>query len=49
MVGLLVDGFTEPNYNMGRGIFGSYQKLFEEFTGFKIYFKQYTYPEMCRM
>ncbi|MBC6612365.1 hypothetical protein H8B15_15675 [Hymenobacter sp. BT507] len=39
--GLLVDGFTEPNY----GMFYHppyYQQLFEQY-GFQVYFKQYTY------
>ncbi|MFC6996696.1 hypothetical protein [Rufibacter roseus] len=39
--GLLVDGFTEPNY----GMFYHppyYQQLFEAY-GFQVYFKQYTY------
>lgn len=39
--GLLVDGYTEPNYNMPWN-FGYYQKFFEAY-GFQIYFKQYTY------
>ncbi|WP_339702371.1 hypothetical protein [Algoriphagus aquimarinus] len=39
--GLLVDGFTEPNYNMPWN-FDYYQKFFEDY-GFQIYFKQYTY------
>jgi len=39
--GLLVDGFTEPNYNMPWN-FGYYQKFFEDY-GFQIYFKQFTY------
>jgi hypothetical protein len=39
--GLLVDGFSEPNYNMPWN-FGYYQKFFEDY-GFKLYFKQYTY------
>ncbi|MEB2776865.1 hypothetical protein SYJ56_16175 [Algoriphagus sp. D3-2-R+10] len=39
--GLLVDGFTEPNYNMPWN-FGYYQDFFEKY-GFQIYFKQYTY------
>ncbi|MCH8902772.1 MAG: hypothetical protein IIA45_02515 [Bacteroidetes bacterium] len=39
--GVLVDGFSEPNYcaNYNQPY---YQKLFEEY-GFKIYFNQYTY------
>jgi len=39
--GLLVDGFTEPNYNMPWN-FGYYQKFFEDY-GFQLYFKQFTY------
>ncbi|MFC3415836.1 hypothetical protein [Algoriphagus hitonicola] len=39
--GLLVDGFTEPNYNMPWN-FKYYQKFFEDY-GFKLYFKQFTY------
>ncbi|MDN3205474.1 hypothetical protein [Algoriphagus sediminis] len=39
--GLLVDGFSEPNYNMPWN-FGYYQDFFEEY-GFKLYFKQFTY------
>ncbi|MEP0713407.1 hypothetical protein [Algoriphagus sp.] len=39
--GLLVDGFTEPNYNMPWN-FKYYQKFFEDY-GFQIYFKQFTY------
>ncbi|MHA7131247.1 hypothetical protein [Algoriphagus namhaensis] len=39
--GLLVDGFTEPNYNMPWN-FPYYQKFFEDY-GFKLYFKQFTY------
>lgn len=39
--GLLVDGFSEPNYNMPWN-FGYYQDFFEEY-GFQLYFKQYTY------
>ena len=39
--GLLVDGFTQPNYCMPYN-FGYYRELFEEF-GFKNYFEQYTY------
>jgi GNAT superfamily N-acetyltransferase len=39
--GLLVDGFTEPNYCTPYN-FNYYQKLFESY-GFKVYFKQYTY------
>ncbi|MDQ3395477.1 MAG: hypothetical protein M3512_15390 [Bacteroidota bacterium] len=39
--GLLIEGFTEPNYCMPYN-FTYYQKFFEDF-GFKLYFKQYTY------
>ncbi|MFP4060961.1 MAG: hypothetical protein ACLFUC_10805 [Bacteroidales bacterium] len=39
--GLLVDGFTPPNYCVPYN-FPYYQKLFENF-GFKNYFEQYTY------
>ena len=39
--GLLVDGFSEPNYNMPWN-FGYYQTFFENY-GFQLYFKQYTY------
>jgi hypothetical protein len=39
--GLLVDGFSPPNYNMPWN-FGYYQDFFEAY-GFKIYFKQFTY------
>ena len=39
--GLLVDGFSEPNYNMPWN-FGYYQSFFENY-GFQLYFKQYTY------
>lgn len=39
--GLLVDGFSEPNYNMPWN-FAYYQKFFENY-GFQLYFKQYTY------
>lgn len=39
--GLLVDGYTEPNYQMPYN-FAYYQALFEAY-GFKEYFKQYTY------
>lgn len=39
--GLLVDGFTEPNYCMSYN-FRYYQDLFEDY-GFRLYFKQYTY------
>jgi hypothetical protein len=39
--GLLVDGFSEPNYNMPWN-FPYYQQFFEDY-GFQLYFKQYTY------
>jgi hypothetical protein len=39
--GLLVDGFSPPNYNMPWN-FPYYQSFFEAY-GFQIYFKQYTY------
>ncbi|WP_075351685.1 hypothetical protein [Algoriphagus marinus] len=39
--GLLVDGFSEPNYNMPWN-FGYYQEFFESY-GFQLYFKQFTY------
>jgi GNAT superfamily N-acetyltransferase len=39
--GLLVDGFSPPNYNMPWN-FGYYRDFFEAY-GFKIYFKQFTY------
>lgn len=39
--GLLVDGFTEPNYCMPYN-FGYYRVFFEAY-GFKDYFQQYTY------
>lgn len=39
--GLLVDGFSEPNYNMPWN-FGYYQEFFENY-GFQLYFKQFTY------
>ena len=39
--GLLVDGFTEPNYCMPYN-FEYYKELFENY-GFKNYFEQYTY------
>lgn len=41
--GLLVDGFSEPNYNMPWN-FGYYQDFFENY-GFQIYFKQFTYAK----
>lgn len=39
--GLLVDGFTPPNYCMPYH-FPYYKKFFEDY-GFKVYFEQYTY------
>ncbi|QDH77963.1 hypothetical protein FKX85_02490 [Echinicola soli] len=39
--GLLVEGFTPPNYNMPWN-FPYYQDFFESY-GFQVYFKQYTY------
>jgi GNAT superfamily N-acetyltransferase len=39
--GLLIDGFTEPNYGMFYH-FPYYRALFEAY-GFKLYFNQYTY------
>ena len=39
--GLLVDGFTEPNFCMPYN-FPYYQELFEAY-GFQLYFKQFTY------
>ena len=39
--GLLVDGYSEPNYNMPWN-FDYYQDFFENY-GFKLYFKQFTY------
>ena len=39
--GLLVEGFSPPNYNMPWNF--SYYKDFFEAYGFQIYFKQYTY------
>lgn len=39
--GLLVEGFSPPNYNMPWN-FAYYQEFFEAY-GFQIYFKQYTY------
>ncbi|EON75647.1 hypothetical protein ADIS_3867 [Lunatimonas lonarensis] len=44
--GLLVDGFSPPNYNMPWN-FPYYQAFFEEY-GFQIYFKQYTYMRSVR-
>ncbi|MDN3668533.1 hypothetical protein QWY93_04245 [Echinicola jeungdonensis] len=39
--GLLVEGFTPPNYNMNWN-FRYYKDLFENY-GFQVYFKQFTY------
>jgi hypothetical protein len=39
--GVLVDGFTPPNYNMAWNF--AYYKDFYEAYGFQLYFKQYTY------
>jgi len=39
--GLLVEGFTEPNYQMPYN-FLYYKKFFEDY-GFQLYFKQFTY------
>jgi hypothetical protein len=39
--GLLVEGFSPPNYNMAWN-FDYYRDFFESY-GFKLYFKQYTY------
>lgn len=39
--GLLVDGFSPPNYNMPWN-FPYYQEFFEDY-GFEVYFKQFTY------
>jgi hypothetical protein len=44
--GLLVDGFTEPNYGMFYH-FPYYQAFFEEY-GFQVYFKQYTFWRSTR-
>lgn len=44
--GLLVDGFTPPNYNMSWN-FPYYQEFFEAY-GFQLYFKQYTYMRLVR-
>jgi hypothetical protein len=41
--GLLVEGFSEPNYNMPWN-FGYYQDFFENY-GFQLYFKQFTYAK----
>ena len=44
--GLLVDGFSPPNYNMTWN-FGYYQQFFENY-GFQVYFKQFTYMRGVR-
>ncbi|MDN3688925.1 hypothetical protein [Cyclobacterium jeungdonense] len=44
--GLLVDGFSPPNYNMYWN-FGYYQSFFEEY-GFQVYFRQFTYMRAVR-
>jgi hypothetical protein len=44
--GLLVDGFTPPNYNMPWN-YSYYQEFFEAY-GFQLYFKQYTYMRPVR-
>jgi len=44
--GLLVDGFSEPNYNMPWN-FKYYQEFFEKY-GFQIYFKQFTYARQVK-
>ncbi len=44
--GLLVDGYTEPNYCMPYH-FPYYQQLFEN-AGFQLYFKQYTYARRTK-
>lgn len=44
--GLLVDGYTPPNYNMPWN-FPYYQEFFENY-GFQLYFKQYTYMRPVR-
>jgi len=41
--GLLVEGFSEPNYNMPWN-FAYYQDFFENY-GFQLYFKQFTYAK----
>lgn len=41
--GLLVEGYSEPNYNMPWN-FGYYQDFFENY-GFQLYFKQFTYAK----
>lgn len=44
--GLLVDGFSPPNYNMYWN-FDYYQSFFEEY-GFRVYFRQFTYMRNVR-
>ena len=44
--GLLVDGFTEPNYCMPYNLL-YYKDLFESY-GFKLYFNQYTYARKVK-
>ncbi|WP_194777881.1 hypothetical protein [Pararhodonellum marinum] len=44
--GLLVQGFSPPNYNMPYN-HPYYQSFFEAY-GFKLYFKQYTYMRPCQ-
>jgi hypothetical protein len=44
--GLLVEGFSPPNYNMYWNF--SYYKEFFEAYGFQIYFKQFTYSRKVR-
>lgn len=44
--GLLVDGFSEPNYCAPYN-FGYYRDLFENY-GFQLYFKQFTYHRMVK-
>lgn len=44
--GLLVDGYTEPNYCMPYN-FAYYKQLFENY-GFQLYFKQYTYARKVK-
>ena len=44
--GLLVDGFTEPNYCVSYNL-KYYKELFESY-GFKLYFNQYTYARKVK-
>ncbi|MCC5939798.1 MAG: hypothetical protein JJU34_21125 [Lunatimonas sp.] len=44
--GLLVDGFSPPNYNMPWNF--TYYKAFFEAYGFQVYFKQFTYMRSVR-